>query len=390
MVHLQQSLSALLRKAVTDGQIAGGNLLILRAGQELAYAQAGFADIEQNRPYRRDTIFRLYSMTKPITATAAMILVQRGQLDLGKPLGDILPEFRNVSVYTGPNPEPPRRSILIKDLLSMTSGLSYGSEDPAGRRVWELWGEVDRRLYSDRPITTRELAGRLAQAGLSFHPGEKWMYGTSADVLGAVIEQVSGMPFGDFLQAELFTPLGMTDTAFYVPREKQGRLAQAYEATPEGLRLYRTNHLGIRYSQDMPPAFQSGGAGLVSTLDDYANFAEMLMSGGTFRGRQILSPHAAEYLTQGKLTPWQRQSMWQSWESLYGYDYGNLMRIMAEPGMGHFMTWQGEYGWDGWLGAYFINSPRNGITVLLSVQKRDAGTMELTRKIRNVLAAHID
>ena len=378
---LTDKLHALLEQAVAEKQVAGMNVLVLKGGREVAYSEAGFADIAAGKPFCRDTVCRIYSMTKPVTAVAAMILVERGQLDLGAWLGSILPAFANMQVWENGKKVPARRNILVKDLLNMTSGLSYPGMDESGQEVARVFEEADARLYGDDPMTTMELVNRLGTCGLAFHPGDKWMYGTSADVLGAVIEKVSGMPYGVFLQKEIFEPLGMTDTGFYVPEEKQHRLAQVYRQG--ALEPEITNNLDICYTQHRAPAFESGGAGLVSTIDDYARLAQSLLG----HGRQILKPSSIAYLTRGKLLPWQQESLWRSWESMQGYGYSNLMRVMEEPGMALLTGWKGEYGWDGWLGTYFCNSPENDTTVLMFCQRIDAGTMEITRKLRNVIAA---
>ncbi len=389
MKELTNELKNLLDQAIQNGEIAGANVLIMKDGKELLYTETGYANIEEGRSFKRDTILRLYSMTKPVTATAAMILMERGLLELSRPVGDILEAFQNMEVWENGKKVPAKRNLLVKDLLCMTSGLSYGGEDPAGQEVWRILEEIDAKLYGENALSTMEIAEKIGRCGLSFHPGDQWMYGTSADVLGAVIEKISGMRFGEFLQKEIFKPLGMKDTGFYVPKDKQCRLADAYERTPEGVKVYVTNHLGIKYTQDKQPAFESGGAGLVSTLDDYSRFAQMLLQKGTYEGKQILQPKTVEFLTTGRLTPWQQDSLWRSWEGMYGYGYGNLMRIMEEPGMAHFNTWKGEYGWDGWLGAYFCNVPSENMTILLGCQRRDAGTMDVTKRIRNVLAANL-
>lgn len=385
MCDLIEKLHALLEAAVAEHQIAGANLLVLRNGEEYLYAQAGYADVERGRPYARDTISRLYSMTKPVTAAAALLLVERGQLDLGKSVGDILPAFREMRVWERGGKVPARRNILVKDLLNMTSGLAYPGMDPSGQEAARVFEEIDANLYGGAPLNTMVIAEKLGACGLAFHPGDQWMYGTSADVLGAVIQQVSGMPFGDFLQKELFDPLGMEDTGFWVPPEKQSRLAEVYACVPGGMVRCETNNLGIAYTMRRPPAFESGGAGLVSTIDDYARFASMLIRGGD----GILRPNTVDHLTKGCLTPWQRESCQRGWESMMGFTYGNLMRHLAEPGAAVYHGWAGEYGWDGWLGCYFCNCPENGTTILMTCQRRDAGTMEITRKLRNVLTAYL-
>ena len=383
MNELTSALQAVLDRSVAAGEIAGANLLILRHGQELAYVQSGFADLENRLPYRRDTIARLYSMSKPVTAAAAMILLQRGLLDLEQPLGELFPSFRGSVVWENGKKVPARREIVVGDLLNMTSGLPYPGTDEAGQEAARVFEELDSRLYGENPMSTLELTERLGACGLAFHPGDRWMYGTSADVLGAVIEKVSGQKFGAFLEENLFAPLGMTDTGFWVPAEKQHRLAQVYQQGSPDMAIYETNNLGICYTQHRAPAFESGGAGLVSTVDDYAKFAAMLIRGGD----GILSPAAVAHMTKSRLLPWQQESLWRSWEGMAGYGYGSLMRILEEPGMAKILGWQGEYGWDGWLGCYFCNSPENGISIVMTCQRRDAGTMPVTRKLRNVLSA---
>ncbi len=390
MSNLTKKLNELLEIAIQNGDIAGANLLVIKDGKEVAYTEAGYASIEKNRLFKRDTICRIYSMSKPITSAAAMILVERGELELGQPVSDILEEFKNQQVWEGDTKVPARRSLLVRDLLNMTSGLPYGDMSPGGMEAVHVFEEMDERLYSDNQMSTMEFASKVAKCGLEFHPGEKWMYGTSADILGAVIEKITGMHYGEFLEKEIFEPLGMKDTGFYIAEDKLDRLADVYEKTADGIKLFETNHLGVKYIKTEPPAFESGGAGLMSTLDDYAKFATMLMQGGIYDGRRILKPATVEFMTTGKLTPWQQDSLWKSWESLYGYGYANLMRVMEEPGMAMFMTWKGEYGWDGWLGTYFCNSPSNKVTILMNCQRKDAGTMDVTKRIRNVITANIE
>jgi len=220
---------------------------------------------------------------------------------------------------------------------------------------------------------------------LAYHPGSFFSYGTSADVLGAVIEVVSGMPFGEFLEKEIFRPLGMKDTGFYVPEEKRNRLVCTYGTDGEGgLTLYTDNNLGIIQQMDRKPAFESGGAGLVSTIDDYAKFTAMLMKGGTYEGVQILRKRTVEYLTTKTLNEVQYEGL-VSWATLEGHSYGNLMRIMTDTTKAGTIGSPGEYGWDGWLGCYFTNCTADDLTILFMIQKKDAGTMEITRKLRNII-----
>ncbi|KRG11073.1 beta-lactamase [Virgibacillus soli] len=373
-----------LDKAINNKEIAGGNLMIMKAGKEIFYHDSGLADRERGLPMKRETIFRLYSMTKPVTAVAIMILLERGVIDLFEPVSQFLPGFKNQLVEDGNQLVLAEREVNIYDLLSMTSGLVYGGDTKAGQETESLFQEIDQHLYSESPLGTVDIINRLGQFPLAFQPGSSWQYGTSADVLGAVVEVVSGMRFGEFLQKELFQPLDMRDTGFWLPKEKSERLAKTYADNGQGdLILYNGDHLGIHHQMDRDPAFESGGAGLVSTIDDYAKFATMLLNKGTLDGVEILRPRTVDYFTSTTLHNI-AQKQFDLWHTLQGYSYGNLMRIMTNDSQTGVMGSLSEYGWDGWLGAYFCNCPKDQLTFLFMIQKKDAGTMPLTRKLRNI------
>lgn len=374
-----------LRKETAEGGLAGANLLVIRKGEEIFYHEDGYACIEKGVPIRRDTIFRIYSMTKPITAAAVMILLERGEIDLFDPVSRFLEGFRGQMVCEGGSLVPAEREVNVRDLLSMTSGLVYPGEDRAGREVWLLFRQLETGLDGDDPIGTVEAMNRLGRCPLAFQPGTSWQYGTSADVLGAVVEVVSGMRFGDFLEREIFGPLGMKDTAFWVPEVKRHRLACVYSSDGKGgLSLYTGNNLAVSNSMEKPPAFESGGAGLTSTIDDYARFAMMLMNDGELDGVRILQPKTVRYMTGAVLNDAQQRAF-ETWLTLAGYSYGNLMRVMTDCGQAGMIVSPGEYGWDGWLGTYFCNCPEDGLTFLLMMQKTDAGTTPLARKLRNII-----
>lgn len=383
-------LGELLDESVQTGQIAGGNLCVLHKGEELYYAEAGYADIANQKKIARDSIFRLYSMTKPVTSAAVMLLTERGIIDLLDPVSKYIPTFADMKVATPEGDVPANRQVTIKDCLSMTSGLAYNCDpDPASRDTAIVYDELDKRLYTDNPMTTMEAALRLGQGRLAFQPGAAWRYGTSADILGAVVEAASGVRFGEFLKRELFEPLNMKDTGFRLDVSKRDRLTKVYEAAADGLIEYHGNHLGICNHMDADIRFESGGAGLISTIADYKHFAQMLMNKGTYQGRTYLSPSTVEYMTGCRLYPHQ-QTMMLGWESLAGYNYSNLMRVLTEPSLAVINGSQGEYGWDGWLGPYFTNMPNDDTTFLMMIQLKDSGTFTLTRKLRNVLAAAIE
>lgn len=383
-------LEEILNESVEKSEIAGGNLCVMHKGKEIFYAQAGYADIETKRKIERDSLFRLYSMSKPVTAAAVMLLVERGQIDLLDPISKYIPTFADMMVATETKDVKADRPVTVKDCMSMTSGLPYCYDsDGSSKDLKKVFDELDERLYSQNPMTTMEFAQKAGKCRLAFQPGEKWRYGISADILGAVVEAASGISFGQFLDKEFFTPLGMKDTGFFVPQEKMDRLTTVYETTENGLKEYMGNNLGIVNHMDTKIAFESGGAGLVSTIEDYKRFTQMLLQRGSYQGVSCLAPRTVDYMTNCHLLPNQQLCV-DTWENLAGFTYGNLMRIMTDTSLGVLNGSLGEYGWDGWLGPYFSNMPKEDITFLMMIQKTDAGTFTLTRKLRNALAAAIE
>lgn len=390
MENLQDTVQRIMDEAVAEHEVAGVNLLVLKDGETILKAESGCADIARGVPVRQDTIFRLYSMSKPVTSAAVMILLERGMVDLYDPVSRYLPGFKNQMVAEPfdtaeekPKLVPVKREVTLHDLLSMTSGLLYGGANAAGQAAGGVIDELINRMDGPEPMGTVELANRLGAQPLMFHPGEHFAYGTSADILGAVIEVVSGVSFGEFLRREIFEPLGMSDTGFYVPQESRARFAKTYEYRGGApVAEYPTRNLGISDTMEKAPAFESGGAGLVSTLPDYAKFATMLLNMGASGGVRILRPATVRYMTTASMQPWQQKDLW---DTLGGYAYGNLLRIMKDPGQSGMITTFGEYGWDGWLGPFFSNHPAEQLTFLMGMQLRDAGTTRLTRRVRNVV-----
>lgn len=378
-------LSELLLEMTDTGYVSGVNCLVIQDGKEQCYYEAGMRDLTARLPITRDTIFRLYSMTKPITAAAVMFLLEEGRIDLYDPVSDYLPGFCNQKVMSNGILTPVKRPVIIQDLLNMTSGLTYPGEGCTSEIHTDLlMNEVITKLSSPQALTTCEIMNRLGKIPLAFHPGEKWQYGMSADVLGAIVEIVSGMRFGDFLRQRIFEPLGMNDTDFYVPAEKQSRLSKAYQDTGKGLEEFHFPHLGISNDMKTPPAFESGGAGLVSTIDDYAHFAQMLLHRGSFDNHTLLSPRTVDFMTHAHLAPALNPYVWQ-WESLSGCSYANLIRIMTDPGAAISLSRAGEFGWDGWMGTYMTIDPVDDMILLIMLQKTDTGTTAYTRRIRNVV-----
>lgn len=380
---LQQRVTQCLQAAIDNNEAAGLSVLVRKEGEEAFFACAGNADTATGKPIFRNSIFRLYSQSKPITAAAVILLMERGLIDLLDPVEKFLEGFRNQKVITEEGLKPVNRPATIMDMLGMTAGCSYPGEDEAGQYAARLFEENDKLILAGGGMDTVTFANRIGQLPVAFHPGSHFRYSTCADVLGAVVEVVSGKPFDQFLKEEFFQPLGMVDTDFWVPEEKRDRFVTCYRRTAEGLVPFTSMNLNVGI-YDRKPAFLSGGAGLVSTLDDYAAFAQMLLNGGEYQGKRILSPASVRYLTAPQFG-WNLQ--FEMWDNLEGFSYGKLMRVCVEPGRYQGLSCKDEYGWDGWLGTYFANLPNEKMTILLMQNVTDAGTTTVTRKVRNLVLA---
>lgn len=386
----KKRLQQMLAQEVAEGNTAGVSLLFRKNGEDVFFDAQGWADLERRIPLGREHIFRLYSMTKPVTAVAAMMLVERGELDLNMPVAEVLPGFCHLTVWDGNGEVPAQREMTVLHLMNMTAGIGYGDEDvPGNRKLREYLAQCGEKLHGENAVMTMEFANAIGQFPLAFEPDSGWCYGFCADVLGAVIEAVSGMSFGEFLERNLFRPLKMKDTGFWIPAEKYNRYARTYEAMEDGgLVPYEGEYLLISNRVDRPPRFESGGAGLVSTIDDYARFAQMLLNGGTLEGERILFPQTVKYLLSGELTGEQMQGLRQ-FGGHEGYTYSHLMRRLVDPGQACLMSQEGEYGWAGWLRCYFANIPSANATVLLMQQRKGPVAVSLARRVRNVLSSEL-
>lgn len=382
--HLK-NIQSVLDEYTFSNQVAGVNVLVYKDNKEAGYWQSGYADVAAGKKYNRDTICRMYSMSKTITSAAVFQLIQAGKLELGQNLATIIPEFSKLHSS---------RPILIQDLLNMTSGYGYGATGPGttpgDNQTAQLIDELNQDAAGEGKITTQQVAQRLAAIPPNFEPGTDYQYGLSADILGAVVEKVTGQRLSTWLNQNIFEPLGMTDTAFYVPADKQSRLANVYKTinTPDGkaqLELFQSCNLGIQHKMDHLPSFESGGAGLCSTIDDYMKFGLMLLNRGKYKNSQILNPKTVDFMSTATLTDNLQNKFDQKMEHLSGYTYCNLLRIAIQPGKCKVFTTKGEYGWDGWLGPYLGIDPANSLVIVMTMQKTDAGTWDLTRKIKNII-----
>lgn len=357
-------------------------------GAQLGIYQNGIPVYEQAYGYEEGTIYRLYSLSKPVAAVAAMLLAEQGRLDLLRPVGAYLPEFQEMKVWTPNGLIKSERPVRVQDLLNMTAGIVYPDKDGPGRFMQEAFDDIQRKTDTEEAYSTREVMGIIAGQPLAFQPGENFRYGLCADVLGGVIEVITGQKLSVFYQKNIFDRLDMGDTGFYVPKEKQNRLAELYckKETPEGTVLLpdRKRHLGLGYGL-VPPAFESAGAGLYATLEDYAHFANMLAAKGVYKNRRILSEKTVELFGVNQLGESQRQDLWKSFTHLKGFGYGNLMRIHMEPGISGMNAPAGEFGWDGWSGPYCSIDLSSQTVVLYMTQISAYSGWELIGKIKNLV-----
>jgi CubicO group peptidase (beta-lactamase class C family) len=355
-----------IRNEIATGKIPGAIILIQQHGHPVHFENFGVRDIDSKRPMTADTIFRLYSMSKPITSVAAMMLVEDGKLRLDDPVSKYIPAFSGVKVGVETRDqngkpllalEPLKRPITIEDLLRHTSGLTYGFYgDSAVRRLYANSG-----LF-EGDFDNAEFAARIAKLPLAEQPATRWDYGHSTDVLGRVIEVVSGLSLFQFEKQRLLDPLGMTETAFYVADPaKRPRIA---EPMPDD--HFITPVAGIRDPM-LPRAWESGGAGMIGTIGDYARFAQMLLNGGTLDGRRYLKPETIALMTSDHIGPETKIARDQFYfpGDTSGFGLGFAVRT-AQPAK---TSWPlGEYRWDGVAGTFFFIDPKDDMFAVFMAQ----------------------
>lgn len=354
--------------------------------EELAYS-CGKADIEKGIMMQPDTICRGFSISKISTSVACMMLIERGLLDFDINLEWIIPEFAN-PVYIKDGKAIQSRSIKIRDLLNMTSGIPYpGYENEGIDKTNELWGKLDESIRGGHSMTTLEFASAAGKCPLMFDAGDTWMYGASADILGAVIERVSGQRLSSFMEENIFSPLGMTDTAFYVPKAKEDRLAAIYINSGDKPQLYTDHNLCI-YDVNEVPAFESGGAGLFTTARDYAKLGAMLSCMGEYNGKRILGSRTVEFMSSNGLTDKQKQTY--NWDSVKGHGYANFLRVIEDRNAAGTLANKGAFGWDGWTGTYLLCDAKEKMSVTLFLQRCGASTTQLARNLVNAVYSMLD
>jgi CubicO group peptidase (beta-lactamase class C family) len=355
---------------VEPGKVAGCQALVARHG-EVAYSRSfGLADRERGTPVRDDTIWRIYSMTKPITSVALMTLYERGLFQLTDPVHRYVPEWRDLKVCeldgaAGERLVEPERPPTIRDVLTHTAGLSYGfdPEDPVDRR----YAEADLR---GADVTLEELTRRLGQLPLRFHPGSRWRYSFATDVCARLVEVIAGRQFGEYLREVIFEPLGMVDTGFAVPAGARDRFAANYFRQPDRTLAVFDDPATSPYLEPRP--MQSGGGGLVSTTPDYLRFLEMLRRGGELDGARILGRSTIRYMASNHLPGAASLATLAlgplGLEPYAGIGFGLGFAITLDPVELQAIASPGDYYWGGAAATLFWIDPVEDMTVLFMVQ----------------------
>jgi len=377
-------ISKTVQKDIDDKRIVGAVTLVMRHGQVAWFKAQGMQDREATKPMQPDTIFRICSMSKPITSAAVMILYEEGYFLLEDPISKYLPEFKNPKVLVkpanggAPYTIPATREITIRDLLRHTSGLTYSWNEDLGP-MYKQANVASGVLPYDGTIA--DSVERLAKLPLLFSPGDRWEYGLSVDVLGRLVEVVSGMPFDQFLRTRIFEPLGMKDTYFFIPDDKLNRLATAYTYYPDkGLNRFPDTPItegNFSYSADYPyrgpKKLFSGGAGLNSTAADYARFCQMMLQGGKLGNVRILSRKSVELMTHDQLGRIPQ-------DQAFGLGFGieGVKSPLTELGT------PGAYSWGGFFYTAFSIDPKEDMIVIFMGQLHPTGDLNLDGQVHEL------
>lgn len=373
-------LTSTLQQYVDDGQLAGAVALVARHGRVVYHEAVGMRDIESRDAMPQDAIFRIASQTKALVSVAVMVLQEQGKLLISDNLSKYLPEFEKTKVAVKKNGdgykvEPSRRPITLRDLLTHTAGIGYGY-GPAKDR----WAKADIQgwYFAHREEEVGATVARMASLPFAAHPGESFVYGYNTDILGAVVERVSGQRLDAFLREAILEPLAMADTHFYLPPEKARRLATVYSATKGGLERAPEPGLGTGQGHYVkgPRVSFSGGAGLLSTAKDYARFLQMMLNGGTLNGKRVLSRKSVELMTVNHLN---RIAFAPGQGFGLGFSVVTDLGARGQPGT------VGEFGWGGAYHSTYWVDPREGLVVAYLTQLIPANELDDHAKLRALI-----
>ena len=361
-----QRIDEVINDYISKNWLTGAVTIIIKDNQLIQYKGYGYADAELKKPMRNDEIFRIMSQTKAITSVAIMILYEQGKLLLDEPIADFIPEFKNPVVldkFIAPDTTfttvPAKRNITFRDLLTHSSGIDYTDIGSAnGKAIYAKAGIPSGLGYFDANLVNKMKL--LAKQPLMFQPGEKWQYGLNSDLLGALVEVISGMNLEDFFRKYIFEPLEMKDTYFNLPAEKASRLASVY--TEDSLHhIIKWSHVFRHIDPDYPlmnKHYFSGGAGLSSTAYDYAVFLQMLLNGGIYNGHRILSPRSVQLMTSGQL------DFLYNGSDNFGLGFG----ITSAKSAARNPRSEGSFAWGGYYGTTYWADPKQHLVCLILTQ----------------------
>lgn len=360
-------LDSTLKAFITEGKVAGASALIFEKGKEVYYHAEGYADREAQRPMDRNAIVKIYSMTKPITGTALMTLYEEGAFELDDPVSKYAPEFANMKVFAGlddkdePILEEPHREMTIRDLTRHTAGFSNSTSLPD---LGPIIAKADAWNWNN---SLTEMAEKMGQTPLYFHPGEQWEYGPSVDVQAFLVERISGKPYHEYVREHVLDPLQMNETRYVVPESDMDRLSAAYNHNSDGTLTHIPDEEAHAFNvkkQNLTP----GGFGLTSTLDDYMRFAQMLVHKGSLDGTTILKPETVKLMSTNHLDESIEKRSWLPSKGQVGFGIDFAVRLRKPASKEENNGVVGEFFWDGAASTLFWVDPVNELTAVFFVQ----------------------
>ena len=406
--HRLGRIAARLNRYVDEGKIPGYLALIARRGKAAYLHRYGLRDVEAALPVEEDTIFRIYSMTKPITSVAALTLYERSLLHLDDPASEYIPGFKELEVFESGDEQcyktvPAEREMTIRDLLTHTSGLTYGHMH--AHPIDAMYRQ--RKFFEDSEVTLADFAASLSELPLLFSPGTRWSYSVATDVLGYIIEVISGKTLDQYFDDEILAPLGMVDTAFSIAPDKTERFAANYERDGDGFRLIDNPDESAYLRQ---PKLPSGGGGLISTASDYLRFAQMLLNKGEFKGARVLGRRTVELMTSNHLSggcdlanmgyalysDTRSQGVGMGLGARHnlrrggvrtetrheGVGFGLGGSVMLDPAAAQVLASPGEFAWGGAASTFFWIDPREEMTAIFLTQLMPSSSYPIRRQLR--------
>jgi len=369
-----ERLHKVMQETVNKKQLAGIVTILARHGKIVDYRTYGQRDMAAAAPMTKDTIFRDYSMTKPVTAVAMMILYEQGKWLPSDPISKYIPEFAHLKVYTGVDANgqmilvEPEHAPTMRELMTHTAGFTYGNgSTPADK----MYGQLNVRGSK----TLQEAIDKLAKIPLLYQPGKQWVYSMSMDIQGYIVEKLSGQTLPDFMAANIYKPLGMKDAGFYVPAGKRNRFAALYENDLHGGIQPDTSNAAGFADYSAQPTMPSGGGGMVSTAEDYYRFAQMLANNGQLNGQRILAPATVKLMTSNHLPPSLLTGEFSIGAQLMrpGFGYGYNCAVVFDPPEANLPEGKGTFFWDGAAGTWFWVDPTNDVVFVGMIQRMKGG-----------------